>query len=300
MPNDFAATVADIKDIDLPWDLARPEEAEARFRAEIKKREAAGPLDAAALEMMTQIARAASLRGGLDEAEAMLTEVAKHLSETTEAAPRLRYLLELGRIFTLKKTPSRARAVLLEVWERAVAVGQDFLAVDAAQMLSIVEPPKSSGDWLLKALNIATNSKAPRVQIWLGDLHAALGWHYYDLLQLDKARTFFTQAIAHFEREGWAKKRILASCGLSRVYRAQNRFPEAFAIQERLLAEMKTANVKHSLVYEELAECLHAMKRGEEATEYFAKAHDLLAVDAWHKDNNPARMVRLKKLGKLK
>ena len=51
-----------------------------------------------------------------------------HAEET-----ELRYLMEMGRVATLLRTPSRARPMFLKVWNDAGRLGHTFLAIDAAQ-----------------------------------------------------------------------------------------------------------------------------------------------------------------------
>ena len=51
------------------------------------------------------------------------------------------------------------------------------------------------------------------------------------------------------------------------------------------------------LCSEEIAECLLALGRADEAQPYFAKAHEALSKDAGLVDNEPKRIERLAELG---
>ena len=50
-------------------------------------------------------------------------------------------------------------------------------------------------------------------------------------------------------------------------------------------------------VYEELAECLYALGRLDEAKPYFRRAHELLSKDAWFVEGEAPRLARLAMLG---
>ncbi len=50
-------------------------------------------------------------------------------------------------------------------------------------------------------------------------------------------------------------------------------------------------------MYEELAECLHALGRTDEAKPYFLRSHELLSKDPWFVENEAKRIDRLAELG---
>jgi hypothetical protein len=51
--------------------------------------------------------------------------------------------------------------------------------------------------------------------------------------------------------------------------------------------------------HEEIAECLLLLHRDAEAPMHFARAWDLLHNDPWLRQDEPARLARLKTLGKV-
>jgi tetratricopeptide (TPR) repeat protein len=294
----------DIVDTELPWDVLRPAEGEVELRAQRKKLTDSATDRVRTIEVLTQIARAQALQGKLVDADNTLTEAEKLFAAVEESdsklEAKLRILLERGRVLTLRKTPSQARNVFLEVWTMASEAAQPFHAIDAARMLSLIESPKMRNAWTVRALELAESSKDPRVRRWRGGLYTALGWHFFELLQLPKALESFDKALACFRADGAKRQEIIARSSMAKVMRAMNRVPEALAIQEELLLELNRMSDKDGFVLEEIAECLHALKRTSEAEAYFSRAYDLLKADEWFSDNEPARIKRLKTLGKVK
>jgi hypothetical protein len=76
-----------------------------------------------------------------------------------------------------------------------------------------------------------------------------------------------------------------------------NRTEEALALQRVLLEQHRAAGSKDGFVEEEIAECLLALDRPEEAKPHFSAAHELLAEDAWLQRDEPERLERLRRLG---
>ncbi|MCC7382718.1 MAG: hypothetical protein IT384_12860 [Deltaproteobacteria bacterium] len=297
MSEDALVSAIEVIDTALPFDFSRPSSAEAGLREALASAETAGDLGRA-IELRTQIARALARQGKLEDAEHTLRSVHKQLPQITDAAPKLRYLLELGRVLTSKRTPSEARPLFLEAWELASARGEDFFAVDAAQMMAVIESPKQRFAWTQSALAIVQRSSDTRVQAWLGSLHQTAGWHFFHLQQLEKALESFTRALEHLGPDSTSKATIAARCSIARTLRALHRTEEALAIQRELLIELKRVRAEDGIVYEELAECLHTLRRDDEARAYFAVAYEQLSKNEWLVDNQPARLNRLKKLGK--
>src|SRR5688572_339877 len=129
MPED-AVRESHIIDIDLPFDFSLPLQAEEQIKEALRPNPEA-PLPAArVLEIRTQAARLQCMQGRIAEAEQTLIEVHKALAQVTEPAPRLRYMLETGRLFTLKRTPSQAQPLFREAFELAKSLGEDFFAID--------------------------------------------------------------------------------------------------------------------------------------------------------------------------
>jgi len=79
--------------------------------------------------------------------------------------------------------------------------------------------------------------------------------------------------------------------------RSLGRVEEALTLQQELLREFEALGEQDGYVYEELAECLAALGRDDEARPYFARAYEALSRDPWLADSEPARLERLRTLG---
>jgi hypothetical protein len=103
------------------------------------------------------------LQRRFDEAAATLDAAARAL-RPGDARGRIRLLLERGRLANTSREPGRGRDLFLGAWELAGSVGEDALAVDAAHMLGIVEPPDETWSWNGRAMALARSSADPRAR----------------------------------------------------------------------------------------------------------------------------------------
>jgi tetratricopeptide (TPR) repeat protein len=285
-------------DFDALWDYDKPVETEMKFRELLPAAQASSDKSYHA-QLLTQIARAAGLQRKFDEAHELLNEAEKLLTGDLERA-RIRILLERGRVFNSSGNPEQAQPYFQQAWERALAAGEDFYAVDAAHMLAIVEPPEQQLDWNLRAIEMAEKSADPRARKWLASLYNNLGWTYHDSQKYETALDTFQKALKYREEQGDVETTRVARWCVGRALRSLNRIQEAHAIHTTLLGEYEEAGEKSGYVYEELAECLLALKRTDEAQPYFALAYEELSKDSWLVENEPARLQHLKELGKVK
>ena len=95
MDDKIECMTTELSDFDSLWDYGRPAETEARFRELLP---AADDSPALGAELLTQIARAQGLQGRFAEAHATLDDLEPNLSRLP-LRPRIRYLLELGRVY---------------------------------------------------------------------------------------------------------------------------------------------------------------------------------------------------------
>ena len=72
-----------------------------------------------------------------------------------------------------------SRAPFVEAFNLAHEHGEDFLAVDAAHMMGIVEDAGDQLGWNLTALEMARGSADERAAGWQGYLYNNLGWTYH-------------------------------------------------------------------------------------------------------------------------
>lgn len=282
-------------DFDSLWDYNRPGKTEMKFRELLP---ASTSNQSYHIQLLTQIARAEGLQRKFDEAHQTLDEAESLLTSDLTRA-RIRYLLERGRVLNSEGYPERARPFFQQAYERALASGEDFYAVDAAHMLAIVEPAEQQLEWNLRAIELAEQSDDPRARKWLGSLLNNLGWTYHDAGRYETALDTFQKALQWREQQGDAETIRVARWCVARTLRSLKRIDEAHAIQTALLQEYEDTGEKSGHVYEELAECLHALGRDGEAQPYFAMAYEELSKDAWLVNNEAPRLQRLKTLGKV-
>jgi tetratricopeptide (TPR) repeat protein len=287
-----------LPDFDGQWKYDLPAETERVFREILQQTEQDAPLTYR-LELLTQIARAQGLQRRFDDAHATLDVVQPQLeSEHGDDAivPRIRYLLERGRVFNSSGQPDRARPLFLDSWQLASDHAADVYAVDAAHMLGIVEPGEAGLAWNRRALDLAEGSAEPRARRWRGSLYNNLGWTYHDGGEYDRALAMFESALACREADGRPAEVRAARWAVARALRSLGRTQEALERQMALLREPEAAGANDGFVHEEIGECLLALGRGDEARRHFARAYEVLSVDPWLAEAEPDRLKRLQAL----
>jgi tetratricopeptide (TPR) repeat protein len=290
-------------DFDLLWNPLNVPASEAALRARYLATSTQPQVDkSAAIEVLSLIARAESSQNRLAEAKVTLQQAQNLLNQETplHVSAKIRWLLESGRIAILEKTPSQARTAFSEAFTLASNSGEDYLAVETAQMIATVEPQKSQQEWINRAIGIAEISPQMEAKRWLGSLYTSLGWKLYDLRQYEKSLETFQKSLSHLKLHGSDREIFLAKWSAGKVLRTMNRTEEALAIQKGLLSELGIGGAKDGRLFEELAECLHTLKRESEAEIYFDLAYRELSNDEWVTDNQPVKLKRLKDMGKVK
>ena len=292
-------TVAD-QDSNVPdlrglWDYNDPAGTESKFRAVLAKAEVLDNQSYHA-ELLTQIARAQGLQRQFDDAHATLDQ-ADAMIDDDMYRPRVRLFLERGRVFKSAGSADKAKPLFVRAWELASGEGIDGLAVDAAHMVAVVESGDEALVWNHKALDLANASADPDAQRWTGSLCNNIGWSHHSNGDYDKALTYFEQALQHRQAQGEADDIRIARWCIARCLRSVDRVEEALAVQRELAQEIGDTENPDAYVYEELAECLHAHGRTDEAKPYFCLAHELLSKDAWFAESEAPRLARLAMLG---
>ncbi len=286
----------ELPNFDELWDYGDPAGTETKFRELLPAARESKDTSYHA-QLLTQIARTLGLQRKFEEAHRTLDEVETMLTDEL-IVPRIRYLLERGRVFNSSGEGDKSRPLFLEAWELGVKSKEDFYAVDAAHMLGIVEPPEKQLEWNAKAIELAEKSEDRRARGWLGSLYNNSGWTYHELKQYDKALELFEKAL-RFQEEKQNEEGIrIARWTVARTYRSMGKIEEALQIQKDLEQEFEQKGIQQDgYVYEELGECLLLLKKDEESRKYFKLAYDLLSKDPWLAANQPERLERLKKLG---
>lgn len=298
-------TPEDLPDIDSLWDFQNPAGSETRFR-ELAQEPRTGEQAAYLACVLSQLARALGLQRRFDEAEAVLAE-AESVAARAAPAPsagecgvhpfRVRLLLERGRVLNSSGDKTASIPYFLDAWNQALAAGEEFLAVDAAHMLGIVETPDAALEWNHRAIRHAEQAAAPRARRWLGSLYNNTGWTHFERGELGSALAMFEQCLAFHQAAGRVRETRIAGWSIARVLREQGDPATALSRQQALEAEWAESGGQDGFVFEELGECLLALGRGEEARPWFARAHALLSQDVWLQAEEPARLARLRTLG---
>ncbi|MGZ8273523.1 MAG: hypothetical protein ACXWUM_06375 [Burkholderiaceae bacterium] len=277
-------------DIESFWEYGDPAASEVRFRAALAQ---ATPGER--LELMTQIARTHSLRREFEAAHAVLDEVEPKLA-SAGAAPRARYFLERGRTFNSAGNKARAADLFREAWNAASAARLEGLAVDAAHMLAIVEPPASAAQWTRQGVELARASTDAKARGLLPALLNNHAWNLYDEGRYEEALGIFREAETAWHATGRQPQGRIATWSVARVLRALKRHDEALQLQTRLERTWQAAGGADAYVFEEIAENLEALGRPAEATGYFRRAEQELAKDPQFARDEAARWQRITSL----
>ena len=283
--------------LDELWDFGDPAASEQRFASLLPRArsEHEGPSLA---EVLTQLARAQGLQGRFDDADRTLDEAEASLG-LDDARGRVRLLLERGRVANTAGREGRGTEGFLEAWKRARAAGEDALAVDAAHMLGIVERADDGWAWNERAMELARSSPDPRARRWVASLANNMAWARHAAGAYDEALALFRLALEERQRDGRPRQIRIARWSVSRCLRSLGRLDEALAEQEALREELDALGESDGYVDEEIGECLLALGRGDEATEAFARAFELLSRDPSLAASDPERLARLRRLGGL-
>jgi tetratricopeptide (TPR) repeat protein len=286
------ATLAPM-DLESRWQYDKPAESEQLFRS-LLANDATLNADQR-LEVRTQIARALGLQQRFAQAQEELDAVERAGSRSDVVAARLQ--LERGRVLRSSGDAAASRPAFVRALAAAERARHEFLAADALHMLAIVAPPEQAVAAHVAAIARVERSNDARVRRWLAPLHNNLGWAYHDRGEYAAALDAFQKAVPLYEARGNPADVLFARWTVARALRSLGRCDEALSAQRELLAAHAAAGSEDGYVHEEIAECLLALGRGDEARPHFREAHRLLAQDAWLTRDEPARLARLKELG---
>jgi tetratricopeptide (TPR) repeat protein len=288
-------TSVPLEELDTLWDFDDASASEARFAALLprarEERDGAHHADA-----LTQLARAQGLQRQFADARATLDE-AQHALRSGDARGRTRFLLERGRVDRSEGVEGLGRASFVEAWDFARAAGEDALAVDAAHMLGIVEPTEEAVAWNERAMELARGSSDPKARAWVGSLASNMGWARHAEADFDGAIELFALARDEWLADGRVGRARIARWSIARCRRSQADFRTALDEQEVLLAELEAAGETDGYVFEEIAECLLALGRADDARPFFARAYRELSNDVNVRADQPDRLERLRQLG---
>jgi len=270
------------------WDYSDPAGTEARFRQLLPGAEAGGNR-VYHLQLLTQIARTLGLQKRFEEANALLDQVEKQMGGRDIV--EVRYLLERGRALNSSKQAEKAVPLFKRAFEVAGEIGADFYAVDALHMLGIAAPDGERLDWNVKAITYAERSSQDRARKWLGSLYNNTGWTLFDEERYAEALELFLKAQAFREEQGQEEEARIARWCVAKTLRVLGRVDEALEI----LRGLEAAGDSEGFTEEEIAECLYALGKVDEARDYFKTAYEKLAQIDWMAEDQ-GRIARLKAL----
>jgi len=291
----FATTVAvgasAAVDVDALWDIDQPAQGEVRLREAER-----GAQGVELLEIRAAIARSLMLQGQLPAAEQEIATVASMLSFGDDVGSA-RYLIERGRLSYVQSLPVAALLDFQNAFQLAERARSDALAVDAANMASIVTraDPKVSLDWLTRALALATASQDSRVARLLPALHNNLGWALAETGDCNAAMQHFHASANLWRSVGKTMQTGFAELGLAHCLRTSGNPKEALKVVEgvQTLANSSGSHALGGEVQEEIGEIRIALGDRSGAQHAFAAAASEFSRDPWQAENDPSRAEHL-------
>jgi len=288
--------MAEQRDFDKLWNYDDPTGTEQKFRELLPAAEK-GKYSGYYIELLTQIARTQGLQRKFTEAHEILDKVMK-LLKPEHIVPRIRFMLERGRTYNSSKEYEKARELFMAAYMQADKYGEDNLAIDAVHMLGIVDKDEESLKWNELAIKMAEDTKDEKARGWLGSLYNNTGWTYHDMEDYEKALELFERNVKWHTEKKSGMQLYIAKWSVARCLRSLGRTEEALNMQLELRGkdnEMYACEDGYNS--EEIAECLYALGRADEAKPYFKRAYEQLSKDIWVQANDKEKLERLKTLG---
>ena len=194
--------------LDRLWNFDDPALSESRFRAALAD---PGYDDDERAELATQLGRAIGLQGRYEEADALLDGI-----DADEPTVAVRVLLERGRVLNSGGHAEMAVPLFEQAAELADHLGEDFLAVDALNMLAIADTAHTE-PWTRSALEYASTVQDARTRRWMVALHNNLGWTLHEAGRCAEAMIEFQLAEQWAERVGTPQqqeraRKAIAAC----------------------------------------------------------------------------------------
>lgn len=293
--DDEAGSSRALPDIDELWNYRDPAATEAAFRKLLPVARKAGRPDYLAI-LISQIARTRGLQKDFAGAHALLDEAAG-LARPTDRLARARIAMERGRAHRSAGAPEKARPLFVQAWRLAHKAGADRFAIDAVHMLALVAEADEALAWNDFAIDLAEASDKPAARRWLPALYNNQGWTYHDRGDFQKALTLFEKGRdLRIALKGNAQGIRVARWCVGRALRSLQRLDEALAMQRKLLADYKAAEItEQGFVHEEIGECLWAQGKQAAARPFLATAHERLMKIDWMVREEAERLASLAK-----
>ncbi|HEX3359210.1 MAG TPA: hypothetical protein VHS31_19680 [Tepidisphaeraceae bacterium] len=280
--------IMSLPDFDKLWNYSNPAETEKKFLALLPAAEQSTDRSYLA-QLLTQIARTQGLQNRFDQAHATLNRAEKLLTDDLHL-PRIRYLLERGRVFNSSSQPLQALPLFQQAYNLALAENQTRYAIDAIHMLAIADPDRHKQiEHNLKALALVDAN--PDQRRWLWALYNNLAESYAALHHYQSALTYTLKLFDYQKETGEPDIHTLKDH--ARFLRLLGHPDQSLAIIQPLFDKLAADHKEDGWIEEELAESLHALDRPTDAHPHFVKAHTLLSADPWVQRHDPAKLNHL-------
>jgi len=279
-----------LPDFDKLWDHAQPAETERKFSEILPIAEASG--DASYLaQLLTQIARTQGLQGKFNDAHATLDRVEKILTPEVKLA-KVRYCLELGRVFNSSGDRVRAMAQFAKAAALAQIDKFNRFAIDAIHMVAIAETdPAKQVEYNLIGIKMVEADPAQRG--WLWSLYNNIA-ESYALLKDYQSSLNYVQKLLDFQKERGEPDPY--------TLKDEARFNRLLGCPEKsleIIQPLVEKNPEDGWFQEELAEALLMLGQSDEAKPHFEKAYEALSKDPWCIQHESAKLDRLRRMAQL-
>lgn len=252
------------------FDLGDPANSEVRLRARAQEAEAARDQGVLA-EIYAQIARCCGLQKRFDEGHALLARAEALAPVTPQAAARI--AIERGRLFRSSGKRDEAKPHFEDAFEKSVAAGDDYLALDAIHMIALVVPFEEALACAERGYAFAAQSKHPRAVHWVAVLHNNLGWSYVERKDFAGALREFEAALAARREEGADAETLrIAEYAIGLAWRNLGRVREALDLQMRIAQACEAEGKPDRYFEKEVALCLGTLGRDKEARTWSQRA----------------------------
>ncbi len=242
------------------WDFNDLDLSERRFRVSLEEEET----EAGRAALITQLARIEGLRGDFVAGERLLAK-----AEALGGAEGW-VLIERGRLLRSSGDGPSALPLFEAAFERARAVGDGFLAGDAAHMAALVGDMEA---WTARGIELTGNDPG---RYWLAPLLNNVGWSRYEAGDFDRALDAFEEALAVRSEDPHEPHECeIARYAVGKALRALGRIDDATGQLELAVAWATEAGIDTPYFHEELAECYAAAGRTEEARVQAGRAMEL-------------------------
>jgi tetratricopeptide (TPR) repeat protein len=179
----------------------------------------------------------------------------------------------------------------------AQEAGLEYLAIDAAHMLGIVEQEEIAIRWNEAAIDMAEEAADDRARGWLGPLYNNLAWTYNDAGEHEQALALFEKDIRLRESLDQEFEASIARWSKAKTLRLLGRTSEALEIQQSLVEHPdRKGKSAEGYTHEEIGECLIVLGQEEAAAPHFAIAFAILKLDPWLVANESERLSRIERL----